>query len=65
MLQRGLPRPVALDLVVPLQPEADMSKLPYREAADRMLQHELAELLKHEAALYPLQVLFTWEKGYF
>lgn len=56
VLQRGLPRPAALGLVLPLQPEGDLAALPAAEAAERLLRSELAALLKHDNAAYPIGV---------
>ena len=56
VLQRGLPRPSAPELVVPLQPEADASTLSYEEAADQLLRNELAALVKYDNAAYPIKV---------
>lgn len=56
MLQRGLPRPAALGLLLPLQPEVDLAALPAHEAAQRLLQNELAALLKYDNAAYPIGV---------
>ena len=61
-LQRGLPRPVSLDrLPGPAsrqQPQAQASeaseRLSLKERAEEMLAAELALLLRHDAAKYPL-----------
>ena len=59
MLQRGLPRPSAPELVVPSQPEADASTLAYDEAAEALLRHELAAMVKYDNAAHPIKVSAT------
>jgi len=56
VLQRGLPRPSAPELVAPSQPEADASTLAYGEAAEALLRHELAAMVKFDNAAYPIKV---------
>ena len=56
VLQRGLPRPSAPELVAPSQPEADASTLAYEEAAEALLRHELAAMVKFDNAAYPIKV---------
>lgn len=56
MLQRGLPRPVSLAGL----PEAqrmgeDGRALSAREAAEALVHREMAALLAHDAAKYPLR----------
>jgi pre-mRNA-splicing factor CDC5/CEF1 len=56
-LQRGLPRPALPgDSPAGPAPGADGPGLPPRERAERLLAQELAALLAHDNAKYPLKV---------
>ncbi|KAK9842456.1 hypothetical protein WJX81_000971 [Elliptochloris bilobata] len=55
VLQRGLPRPTAPAPVAGARPAPDASRAGAREAAEALLAAELAALLAHEAAKYPLK----------
>jgi pre-mRNA splicing factor component len=57
VLQRGLPRPALPgDAPAGPAPGADGPGLPPRERAERLLAQELAALLAHDSAKYPLKV---------
>jgi pre-mRNA splicing factor component len=57
VLQRGLPRPALPgDQPAGPAPGADGPGLPPRERAERLLAQELAALLAHDNAKYPLKV---------
>ena len=51
-LQRGLPRPVALDMMP--APRADVEELQSVELAEELINRETLLLLHHDAAKYPL-----------
>ncbi|GAX75409.1 hypothetical protein CEUSTIGMA_g2853.t1 [Chlamydomonas eustigma] len=54
-LQRQLPRPVSIDLVVPSsRSAAERERMSYREKADEMLTQEMVALLEHDAVKYPI-----------
>ena len=54
VLQRGLPRPTAPP-AAGARPAPDQARLGAREAAEALLANELAALLAHEAAKYPVK----------
>lgn len=54
VLQRGLPRPVAPPPAA-AQPAPDAARVGAREAAETLVAAELAVLLAHDAAKYPLK----------
>jgi len=54
-IQRGLPRPVALDLVSAARPEPELASLNSTELAEELVQRELLILLQHDSARYPLE----------
>lgn len=56
VLQRGLPRPKALDGLGAVRPESGLDSLPLKEAAEALLQNEIMLLLQHDAAKYPIKV---------
>ena len=53
VMQRGLPRPAALDLLPQPRPEAALAKLSARELAEEMLLREYSALIAFEAARFP------------
>lgn len=56
-LQRHLPRPASLDLVIPAaKPAADRQRMSLRERAEEALVQELATLLQYDEAKYPVVV---------
>lgn len=54
VLQRGLPRPVAPPPAA-ARPAPDAARMGAREAAEALVAAELAILLAHDAAKYPLK----------
>lgn len=53
-LQRGLPRPFALDLLPQPRPDGQLSGLGAAERAEELINREVLALLEHDNAKYPL-----------
>lgn len=53
-LQRNLPRPVSLTGLPPRRPASELPKLSLREKAEELVAREMASLLQHDAAKYPV-----------
>ncbi|KAL6764025.1 pre-mRNA splicing factor component-domain-containing protein [Haematococcus lacustris] len=53
-LQRGLPRPLSLDQLPSPRPATELPKLSLRERAEDLVVREVARLLEHDAAKYPV-----------
>eukprot|EP00983_Pelagomonas_calceolata_P104238 1159002-Pelagomonas_calceolata.AAC.1 len=55
-LQRGLPRPLTLDLLPHGRPAHEQPKLSLRERAEDMLKEEMLTVLAHDASKYPIVI---------
>lgn len=53
-LQRGLPRPVALDMMPSPRTDAELTGLSVAELAEELLNRETLAMLQHDAVKYPL-----------
>lgn len=55
VLQRGLPRPTSIDKLPPPRTPAELAAMSLRERAEAELYAELAALVTHDNATYPIK----------
>lgn len=54
-LQRGLPRPTSIEKLPPPKAPAELAAMSLRERAEAELMAELAALVEHDNAVYPVK----------